>query len=193
MAKKIVQGNDIYDLLIDIIFSLSPKQATALAKELVVRYTSRGRIKRYNAKGELDPEGLIRLLPFQYKQLRTKFGDSYIKKAFTELSNYIEWLQEHIDDKQGNRQKLTRLSQGTHMYLLGEGEGWVYMKCKSYICKERPRLNLNPYLIDDLPTAREYVRSLPEELRDSIDVKALYKKFPQLADPDFLENGYDDE
>ena len=51
MAKKIVQGNDTYDLLIDIIFSLSPKQATALAKELVVRYTSRGRIKRYNAKG----------------------------------------------------------------------------------------------------------------------------------------------
>ena len=38
MAKKIVQGNDTYDLLIDIIFSLSPKQATALAKELVAEF-----------------------------------------------------------------------------------------------------------------------------------------------------------
>ena len=93
MAEKINHGLDIYDLLIDLVMNLSPLQAKKLYSELGVRYNKRARTKLYNKDGELDENGKVRLTEYQYKAIRTKFGDSYVKKAFNELTNYIIFLE----------------------------------------------------------------------------------------------------
>ena len=90
MSKsKLRHGLDIYTMLIDIIMDLSPLQAENLYTELLARYTRRSRTKLYNENGEEDPNGKIRLLPLQYKAIRTKFGDSYMKKACSEFINAL--------------------------------------------------------------------------------------------------------
>lgn len=179
---KLQHGNDVYTMLIDIIMDLTPRQAEYLYTELISRYTKRSRIKLYNENGEEDKEGKIRLMPIQYKALRTKFGDSYIKKAFLELTNYIKFLEENSKSSSKYAQKLQKLKAESHNRLMASEDGWVYKKCKQYICQERPRLNLNPFLIDDFNTAKEYIESIPKELRaTSLDIQALLLKFPELA------------
>ena len=90
MAAKHKVGNDIYDLLIALIIDLSPNQAKRLYSELLPRYTRKAKVKLYNEQGELDQEnGKVRLMESQYKSIRTKFGDSYVKVAFRELTNYL--------------------------------------------------------------------------------------------------------
>lgn len=178
--KQLVRGNDTYDLLISLIFSLSPVQAKKLYAELLPKYTNRGRVKLYNAEGEEDKEGKIRLMPLQYKSMRTSYGDTFIKRAFTELTNYINYLEKHIDEN-NNKTKLNRLSRGTHNMILASKDGWVYNKCKQYIIAERPKVAINPYLIDDFETALEYICTVPKELwEESLDVQSLLKKFPEL-------------
>lgn len=178
--KKLKHGLDIYTLLIDIIMSLTPNQAESLYSELLPRYTRRAKIKYYNIDGEEDPNGKIRLVPYQYKAIRTTFGDTYIKKSFRELTSYIEYLQKHIDDTDYKR-KLAKYTTGSHNKLLTDKNSWVYNKCKYTITADRPRLNLNPYLIDDLATAREYIKTIPKELRNtSFDVESLLLRFPEL-------------
>lgn len=181
MASKNPHGNSIYDLLIDIIFNLSPYQAERLYSELLPKYTKRARTKLYNKDGEEDSvNGKIRLLKSQYQALRTSFGDSYIKKAFTELTNYIEFLEKNVATNSNYKQKLKKYTTETHNLLLTEG--WVYEKCKQYIVKDRPKININPFMIEDFNTALEYIRTIPEEMRKSIDVQMLITKFPELVD-----------
>lgn len=183
MAKKIVHGNNTYDLLIDLIFSLSPLQVKALYTELLARYTKRSRVKLYDAEGNENPEGKIRLMPLQYKAIRTKFGDNFMKKSFSELTNYIEYLEKNMDTVPNAKGKLQKLRSITHNALLAHEDGWVYNKCKGYIVHDRPKLNINPFLIDDVNTAREYIRHIPLEVRESsMDVKMLLLKFPEVAD-----------
>ena len=93
MARKIDRGLDIYDLLIDLVMNLTPLQAKNLYIELSARYIRKGRTKLYNRDGELDPKGKIRLCEYQYKALRTDYGDTYIKRAFavSDNSNFIIW------------------------------------------------------------------------------------------------------
>lgn len=180
--SKLRHGNDIYTMLIGIIMDLTPLQAENLYTELLARYTRRSRTKLYNEKGEEDSNGLIRLLPLQYQAIRTKFGDTYMKKAFTELTNYIKYLETHLDDDKTYKQKLQKLKSDTHNKLLAHPDGWVYNKCKQYICEDRPKIHVNPFLIDDFGTAREYINSIPKELREtSMDVQALLLRFPELA------------
>lgn len=184
MAKKNPHGLDIYTMLIDIIMNLTPLQAESLYSDLLARYNKSGRVTRYNSDGEEDREnGLVRLMPFQYRTLRTKFGDSYIKKAFKELTNYINYLKEHTDDKYDYKRKLRIYSTGTHNKELKEG-GWVYEKCKQYICSDRVNsIKINPFLIDDFNTAKEYIKHIPEDMRNTaMDVQALLLKFPELKD-----------
>lgn len=190
MAKKLKHGNDIYSLLVDIIFSLTPLQAESLYTELLARYTKRAKTKLYNEKGEEDSKGKIRLTALQYKTLRTKFGDTYVRKSFTELTNYINYLEKNMDSIPNAKSKLNKLNSGTHNALLSTDNGWVYNKCKSFICTERPKLNINPYLIDDIGTAREYIKSIPKELRENAyDVKSLLLKFPELVALDEQDDG----
>ena len=85
MAKN-DKGNDIYSMILEIVFNLSPKQAEGLYAYLLPRYTTRARSKLYNADGEEDINGKIRLLPSQYQAIRTKYGDNYMHKAFKELN-----------------------------------------------------------------------------------------------------------
>lgn len=178
--KKLKHGLDIYTLLIDIIMSLTPYQAENLYSELLPRYTRNARVKLYNVDGEEDPNGKIRLMPFQYKAIRTTLGDTYIKKSFRELTSYIEYLERHKDDSDC-KQKLKKYNTGSHNRLLTDANSWVYNKCKSTIVADRPRLNLNPYLIDDLATAKEYIDTVPKELREtSLDIQALLLRFPEL-------------
>lgn len=178
---KNIHGNDVYTMLIGIIMSLTPRQADALYSELLPRYTKRAKTHLYNAQGEEDSQGLVRLLPSQYQSIRTKFGDTYVKKAFTELTSYIEFLKAHTDIPK-YKSKLKQINSGTHNMLLAEGNGWVYNKCKAYIVKDRPKININPFLIDDLETARAYIESLPANLKDSMDVRSLLERFPQLVE-----------
>jgi len=181
MAAKIKMGNDIYDLLIALILDLSPNQAQRLYSELLPRYSRKAKVKLYNADGEPDPEhGKVRLMESQYKAIRTKFGDTYIKKAFKELTSYIEYMEAHQDETV-YKQKLRQYNSKSHNILLTED--WVYEKCKGYIVKERPKLSINPFMIEDYNTAKEYVLSINKSLWDSaMDIKMLFLKFPTLKD-----------
>lgn len=180
MAKNI-HGNDIYSMIIDIVMDLSPNQAEGLYAYLLPRYTTRARSKLYNADGEEDKNGKIRLLPSQYQAIRTKYGDNYIHKAFRELTNYILFLEKNQDIPK-YKQKLKKLEKETHNMILASDGGWVYRKCKSYAVNGRVPVNVNPFLIDDLSTARLYIQSLPANLRDMPDVQSLLLRFPQLVD-----------
>ena len=179
-AKKNPHGNSIYDLLIDLIFSLSPYQAERLYSELLPKYTKRARTKLYNKDGEEDVKGKVRLLNSQYQSLRTSYGDSYIKKAFTELTNYITFLEANVETNSNYKQRLKKYTTETHNILLTEG--WVYEKCKQYVIKDRPKININPFTIEDFSTAVEYIKTIPESMRNSIDVQMLMTKFPELVD-----------
>lgn len=182
-AAKNKHGLEIYDLLIEIIVSLSPNQAENLYSELLPRYTRRAKVTLYNSEGIEDKLGKIRLLPNQYKTLRVKFGDSYIKKSFLELTRYIEFLEKNQDITK-YKQKLRDYNSKTHNLLLTSG--WVYEKCKQYIVKERPKLNVNPYEIDDFSVAREYIKNIPYEVRqNALDVQMLIMKFPELQDVEY--------
>lgn len=181
MASKMKHGLQIYDLLIDIIMNLSQTQAENLYSELLPRYTRRARTTLYNQMGEEDKNGKVRLLPNQYKSIRTRFGDTYITKAFTELTNYIEFLEKNQDNAK-YKAKLKDYNSKTHNLLLTEG--WVYEKCKQYIITEPVKnINVNPFMIDDFHTACEYIKNIPLEVRDTaIDVQMLIMKFPELKD-----------
>lgn len=180
MAKNI-HGNDIYSMIIDIVMDLSPNQAEGLYAYLLPRYTTRARSKLYNADGEEDKNGKIRLLPSQYQAIRTKYGDNYMHKAFRELTNYILFLEKNQDIPK-YKQKLKKLEKETHNMILASDGGWVYRKCKSYAVSDRVPINVNPFLIDDLNTARLYIQSLPANLKDMPDVQSLLLRFPQLVD-----------
>lgn len=185
MARKLDRGVSDYDLLIDIIFSLSPLQAKKLLAELTPRYTRKGKVHLYDQTGEENSEGKVRLLPYQYKAIRTKFGDSYVRKAFTELTSYINFLEENQDTSSKYKAKLRDYNSKTHNSLLQE-RGWVYEKCKSYICSERPKLSIDPYTISDFATAKEYIKNIPEDIRENaFDVQLLIIKFPELKDVDY--------
>lgn len=183
MAAKNKHGLEIYDLLIELIISISPNQAEKLYSELLPRYTKRARVTLYNSDGEEDSNGKIRLLKSQYKTLRVKFGDSYVKKAFLELTNYINFLEKNQDVPK-YKQKLKDYNSKTHNLLLTDG--WVYEKCKQYIVKDRPKINVNPYMIDDFATAREYIKNIPPAIRNTaLDVQMLIMKFPELSDVEY--------
>ena len=183
MAAKNKHGLEIYDLLIELIISISPNQAEKLYSELLPRYTKRARVTLYNSDGEEDSNGKIRLLKSQYKTLLVKFGDSYVKKAFLELTNYINFLEKNQDVPK-YKQKLKDYNSKTHNLLLTDG--WVYEKCKQYIVKDRPKINVNPYMIDDIATAREYVKNIPPAIRNTaLDVQMLIMKFPELSDVEY--------
>lgn len=178
--KQLVRGNDTYDLLIDIILNLSPKQAKALYSELRPRYSKSGRVKLYNTKMEEDSEGKVRLMPFQYRLIRTKYGDNYTKKAFNEITEYIEYLEKNVEAPDCKR-KLKQYTSNTHNKILTPPDGWVYKKCKQYILKEPPQISINPFTIEDFETAAEYVSNIPKELWDtSLDVQSLFLRFPEL-------------
>lgn len=182
MASKAPHGNDIYDLLIDLMFSLSPKQAKNLYTELLPRYSRRSKTRLYNEEGERSDTGKVRLTEYQYKALRTKFGDTYIKRAFTEMTRYIEYLEDNQDTQSRYKAKLRDYNSKTHNAYFIE-DGWVYEKCKQYICAERPKVAINPYTIEDFATAKEYIKNIPPEIRDTaMDVKLLIMKFPELKD-----------
>ena len=183
MAAKNRHGLEIYDLLIELIISISPNQAEKLYSELLPRYTKRARVTLYNSDGEEDNNGKVRLLKSQYKTLRVIFGDSYVKKAFLELTNYINFLEKNQDVPK-YKQKLKDYNSKTHNLLLTDG--WVYEKCKQYIVKDRPKINVNPYMIDDFATAREYIKNIPPAIRNTaLDVQMLIMKFPELSDVEY--------
>lgn len=174
-------GLKIWDLCIEIILTLSEGQAEKLYSYLIATYTRRSKVKLYNEKGELDTEGVIRLMPSQYQSIRTKYGDSYIKKAFLELTNYILYLQKNMDSRAEFKQKFKKLQTGSHMMLLGHPDGWVYQKCKNYIIFNKPEIVLNPFMIDDFNTAKKYIESIPREFRkEDMTVQGLLEKFPEL-------------
>lgn len=180
---KLKRNLDDYTLLIDLIMSLSPLQAKNLLSELLPRYTKRMRTRTYNEEGELDPNGKVRLTEYQYKAIRTNFGDTYLKKAFTEMSNYIKYLEKNVNNDSKCKVKLKQLNSKTHNAYIGQEDGWVFQKCKNLIFYDRPKVQINPYLIDDLNTAREYIKSIPKNLIDeSMDIKLLIMKFPELKD-----------
>lgn len=155
MASKNRHGLEIYDLLIGLVLSLSPLQAENLYTELLPKYTKRSHTKLYNEYGDPDPHGKIRLTEYQYKAIRTKFGDTYMRRAFKELTDYIIYLERNADSDTRCKAKLKTLNSKTHNAILATEDGWVYNKHKSYVCTERPLVSVNPYLIDDFATAKE--------------------------------------
>lgn len=187
MARKLDRGLDIYDLLIDIVMNLTPLQAKNLYTELSARYSRRSRTKLYNENGELDNKGKVRLTEYQYKALRTDYGDTFIKRAFGELTQYIKFLEDNQETNTKYKSKLRDYNSKTHMNFFKDG-GWVYEKCKQYICTDRIKIAINPYEIEDFNTAVEYIRSIPKDIRDNaFDVKMLMMKFPELKEVEYNE------
>ena len=184
MARKISQdrGNDNYTMLIDLILSLTPNQVKLLYQELKARYTNRGHTKKYNVDGEIDKEnGRIRLTEYQYKALKLKYGETYMKHAMRELDGYIEFLELHQDIGK-YRSKLCQINSRTHSKELDYG-GWVYDKCKKYISAiDTNTIIVNPFLIEDISVARKYIESLSPSMRKMPDVIWLVEKFPELND-----------
>lgn len=182
MGAKLPQGNDIYDLLIHLILELSPQQASLLYKEILPRYSKkhRSKTKIYNRLGVEDANGKIRLTEFQWRAIKTSCGMEFVGRAFGTLTDYIEYLEAHVDEP-GNKAKLKNYMGRTHNKELTKG-GWAYEKCKRWISKETPKINVNPYLIEDFVTAKKYVLSLSPDLWDCADVQYLLLKFPTLKD-----------
>ena len=136
-----------------------------------------------------DVKGKVRLLPNQYRTLRVKYGDTYIKRAFTELTNYIEFLEKNQDIPK-YKTKLKDYMSKTHNLILDSG--WVYEKCKQWKTSAQVKLNVNPYEIDDFHTAKEYIKNIPKDIRDNaLDVQMLIMKFPELSDIEY-ERGSND-
>jgi len=190
LARKIDldRGNDNYSMLIDLIMTLSPAQARKEYEALKIKYSKRARVKIYNELGQEDKEnGKIRLTEHQYKSLRVKYGDTYVNKAFTRLTEYIKWLEENPDyigkDGKSGRYKLTELNKRSHNKELSYG-GWVYRELKHLICVQNglEDIVINPFLIEDYSVARKYVESLSPEMRKMPDVIWLVEKFPELND-----------
>lgn len=182
MAKKLQHGLTIYEQLVDLIMTLTPNQAKNLYDELCPRYNKRMKTTLYNERGEEDVEGKVRLTKHQYKSIRTKFGDTFMLKAFQEVTNYIKYLEQNQDTNAKYKQKLRDMNSRTHNHIISNEDGWVYNKCRQYICAERPKISINPYLIEDFATAKEYIKTLPPTLRTSMDVQLLMNKFPELKD-----------
>lgn len=183
MARKesLERGNDNYTMLIDLILNLTPKQVKLLYTELKSRYSGRAMTKVYNELGEIDKEnGKVRLTEHQYKTLRVKYGDTYMNKALHVMSEYIRFLELHQDESKW-RSKLQTLKARTHCKELEFG-GWVYDKCKSYICKQEDisNISINPFTIDDISVAKKYIEALPLSMRKQPDVIWLIEKFPEL-------------
>lgn len=180
--KKLKHGNDDYSLLIDLIMGLSPCQAKTLLAELSPRYNRRMKTRLYNENGEEDANGKVRLTEYQHKVIRTTFGESFMKKAYQEMTRYMEYLERNSDSDPSCKSKFKLYMSKTHNAYIAKEDGWVFQKCKHLIFADRPKIAVNPYLIDDLHTAREYIRSIPKELIcNSMDVKMLIMKFPELA------------
>lgn len=183
------RGNDTYTMLIDLILGLSPNQVKLLYQELKARYTTRAHTKKWTPEGEVDKEkGRIRLTEYQFKALRLKFGETYMKHALFELDNYIKFLELHQDESK-YRGKLCQINSRTHSKELDYG-GWVYDKCKKYINKlEECNLSVNPLLIEDFSVAKKYIELMPISMRRQPDVLFLIEKFPEL---EYLLNQQDD-
>lgn len=184
MARKdsLERGNDNYTKAIDIILNLTPTQIKLLLPELVARYTKKGHTKLYTSDGVIDKEkGKVRLTEYQYKTLKLKYGDTYMRHSMEELTNYIKWLELHQDISK-YKSKLMQLNSRTHAKELDYG-GWVYDKCKKYIKTiSEINLNVNPYLIEDISVARKYIACMSPALRREPDVQFLFEKFPELID-----------
>lgn len=182
MAKKLQHGLSVYEQLVDLIMELTPTQAKNLYSELCPRYNKRMRTILYNERGEEDINGKVRLTSYQHKAIRTKFGDSFMLKAYKEVTDYVIFLENMQDGSGKYRSKLQEMNKKTHNHIIAHEDGWVYNKCKQYICTERPKIPVNPYLIEDFATAKEYIRTVPPTMRDSMDIQLLMQKFPELKD-----------
>lgn len=182
MAKKLQHGLTIYEQLVDLIMTLTPNQAKNLYSELAPRYNRRMKTTLYNEKGEEDINGKVRLTKHQHQSIRTKFGDTFMFKAYAEVTNYIIFLENNQETSSKYKQKLREMNSKTHNHIIANEDGWVYNKCRQYICAERPKLQINPYLIEDFATAKEYIKTVPPTMRDSMDIQLLMQKFPELKD-----------
>jgi hypothetical protein len=178
--KSLERGNDNYTMLIDLILSLTPNQVKLLYQELKARFTNRGHTRLYNLEGEIDKEkGKVRLTPYQYQAIRTKYGDNYMKHALKEMTEYLTWLELHQDIPK-YRSQLLKLNSRTHSKEM-DYDGWIYNKCKKYISEVlSENVKVNPFLIDDISVARKYIESLSPEMRRMPDVICLLEKFPEL-------------
>lgn len=112
-----------------LIETLSVKQQEDLYSELAPRY-KRMTVKLYNANGEPDKAGLVRLMERQYNSIREQNGYEFLTKAIAKLHNYIEFVILNVDVRDGYKQKLRQLQKGTHYKILTEG--WVWSECKRY-------------------------------------------------------------
>lgn len=179
--KSLDRDNDVYSLLLGIILDLSPNQAEAEYKYLRDKYTNRGRTKTYNSNGDIDKEnGKVRLTPFQFRGLQTKYGDVYVRRAIAEMEEYIRFLELHQDVGK-YRNKLNELLKRTHAKELDYG-GWVYEKCKRFINASDTKININPFDINDISVARKYIENLSMEMRKMPDVQMLVLRFPELKE-----------
>jgi len=185
MARKesLDHGKDDLTMLIELLVTLTPTQQKSLYEDLKTRYTNRKHTKIYNELGEIDKvNGKVRLTEHQYKSLRVKYGDSYMNKALQEMTRYINFLETHQDESK-YRRKLEDLNKRSHCKEFEFG-GWVYEKCKCFICKQEglEEVRINPFLIDDISVARKYIESLPMSMRRQPDVMWIVEKFPELND-----------
>lgn len=185
MARKesLDHGKDDLTLLIELLMTLTPNQIKNLYADLKHRYSGRAMTKTYNELGEIDKDnGKVRLTKHQYTSLRTKYGDTYMNKALHEMTKYIKYLELHSDESR-YRNKLEQLNKRTHCKEFEYG-GWVYDKCKSFICQQDglEEVRINPFLIDDISVARKYIESLPPSMRQQPDVLWVAERFPELME-----------
>lgn len=183
--KSMDRGNNNFSMLMDIICNLTPKQIEREYIRMRTRYTKRGLTKLWNAEGEQDKEnGKIRLTEYQMKALYIKYGETYMKHALQQLTDYIVFMEEHPDymSKKGRTAKEILDDLQTRNHTKELDGGWVFDKMKKYVRKVDTYISVNPFVIEDISVARKYIESLPMEMRKMPDVMWLVEKFPELND-----------
>lgn len=144
--------------------------------------TTKRKILKLDSSGTENQLGLIRLTPVELEKLTLQFGEENLHIMFGILHEYIEYLQAHQDEPKYKR-SLNRYKTSTHYKTI---KGWVLDRM----------LKLNPnfqmvtidenkpvdfYDIQTLSQAREYVKSIPSELRfNNPEIEYLTTQYPEL-------------
>lgn len=174
------------EILIGYISTLTDNQSKEAYQILLERFNpKRARIIKFTREGIQATNGKVRLTPKEYERIIAQCGEIYFHRAVEVLYDYIVHLEERSVCESLTRQRLREYNKISHYYKLTKG--WVAEKVTQEMnINSQPTSNpynesLNFYDIETLEQAKEYIKSIPIELRpDNPEIEYLTVKFPTL-------------
>lgn len=174
------------EILIGYITTLTDNQSKEAYQILLERFNpKRARIIKFTREGIQATNGKVRLTPREYERIIEQCGEIYFHRAVEVLYDYIVHLEERSVCESLTRQRLREYNKISHYYKLTKG--WVAERITQEMnINSQPTSNpynesLNFYDIETLEQAKEYIKSIPIELRpDNPEIEYLTVKFPTL-------------